>query len=36
MFGNGKGYWAFMAAQRVPETPKEINERVKGTISVPV
>jgi len=26
---------AFMAAQLVPETPQEINEWLKGTISVP-
>jgi len=30
-----KGEWTFVAAQRVPETPKEIKEWLKGTISVP-
>jgi len=30
-----KGGWTFMASQRVPETPQEINEWLKGTISVP-
>jgi len=29
------GDWTFMAAQRVPETPQEINEQLKETISVP-
>jgi len=28
------GGWTFMAAPRVPETPQEINEWLKGTISV--
>jgi len=30
-----KGQWTSMAAQRVPETPQEINEWLKGTISHP-
>jgi len=30
-----KGERTFVAAQRVPETPQEINEWLKGIISIP-
>jgi len=30
-----KREWTFMGAQRVPETPQEINEWLTGTTSVP-